>query len=263
MPFPHLHARWWHTAACFQHVMCYAYVLCHVLCHVVLHLSYHRVTAIVLRHALCHVLCLGVLHLSYHHVQSCGMCYAMLAPLLCLQLCSADLGDSAYQARDGLLSIGSAPVGQIPHAHVIPLSELSLDDLIGKGAEGKVRHRWQVRRQARQGYMCDKCMFFSHGVVPQKWRRLRSIPILCLLPLRHTTSHIPLGTGCVRGFATHTVRPGFKQQSKCLSAPHRTLLCYCCRVQVYRGMRKYAGIAAKESLPPLPASVLYHNKSSD
>lgn len=52
--------------------------------------------------------------------------------------CSVDLGDSAYLSQGGLPETGSAPPDHIRHAHVIPLSELSLDDVLGTGAEGKV-----------------------------------------------------------------------------------------------------------------------------
>lgn len=38
----------------------------------------------------------------------------------------------------GLLPTPSMPIGQIPHALVVPYAELTLDDLIGAGAEGKV-----------------------------------------------------------------------------------------------------------------------------
>jgi hypothetical protein len=38
----------------------------------------------------------------------------------------------------GLAATESVPVGRINHEHVIPFSELSLKELIGSGAEGKV-----------------------------------------------------------------------------------------------------------------------------
>ena len=38
----------------------------------------------------------------------------------------------------GLAPTESVPVGRINHEHVIPFSELSLKELIGSGAEGKV-----------------------------------------------------------------------------------------------------------------------------
>jgi hypothetical protein len=37
-----------------------------------------------------------------------------------------------------LAATESVPVGRINHEHVIPLSDLSLKELIGSGAEGKV-----------------------------------------------------------------------------------------------------------------------------
>lgn len=39
----------------------------------------------------------------------------------------------------GLAATESVPVGRINHEHVIPFSELTLKELIGSGAEGKVR----------------------------------------------------------------------------------------------------------------------------
>lgn len=46
---------------------------------------------------------------------------------------------AAYTSYEGgLLPTGSVPMGQIPHALVVPFAELSLDQLIGTGAEGKV-----------------------------------------------------------------------------------------------------------------------------
>jgi hypothetical protein len=47
---------------------------------------------------------------------------------------------AAYTSYEGgLLPTESVPMGQIPHALVVPFAELSLDQLIGTGAEGKVR----------------------------------------------------------------------------------------------------------------------------
>lgn len=47
---------------------------------------------------------------------------------------------AAYTSYEGgLLPAGSVPMGQIPHALVVPFAELSLDQVIGAGAEGKVR----------------------------------------------------------------------------------------------------------------------------
>lgn len=41
----------------------------------------------------------------------------------------------------GLLPTESVPIGQIPHALVVPYAELTLDEMIGTGAEGKVGRR--------------------------------------------------------------------------------------------------------------------------
>ena len=66
----------------------------------------------------------------------------------CAMLCCAVLyragafdSDSGGMPRSyagTLMPIQSMPIGQIPHAFVIPFAELTLQELIGSGAEGKV-----------------------------------------------------------------------------------------------------------------------------
>jgi hypothetical protein len=65
-------------------------------------------------------------------------------------VCSHARGNSAVEFFDAadaplydslggqLLPSESVPMGRINHEHVIPFSELSLKELIGSGAEGKV-----------------------------------------------------------------------------------------------------------------------------
>lgn len=57
-------------------------------------------------------------------------------------ICSHNHGGSELPDFDslgaGLAPTESVPVGRINHEHVIPFSELSLKELIGSGAEGKV-----------------------------------------------------------------------------------------------------------------------------
>jgi len=52
----------------------------------------------------------------------------------CVSVCPAF---KSYEG--GLLPTESVPMGQIPHALLVPFAELSLDEVIGTGAEGKVR----------------------------------------------------------------------------------------------------------------------------
>ena len=52
----------------------------------------------------------------------------------CSDWYSSSLGPTELLAADS-----SAPLGLIPHGLVVQLSELSLDEVIGEGAEGKVR----------------------------------------------------------------------------------------------------------------------------
>lgn len=61
-----------------------------------------------------------------------------------------------------LLATDSAPFGQIPHGLVVPLSELSLDELIGEGAEGKVRGPLEATQHS-QGLLSENRLDVSVG----------------------------------------------------------------------------------------------------
>jgi hypothetical protein len=52
----------------------------------------------------------------------------------------------------GLLPSESVPVGRINHEHVIPFSELTLKELIGSGAEGKVGWPVQICLRCRASF---------------------------------------------------------------------------------------------------------------
>ena len=57
---------------------------------------------------------------------------------LCCAACSEEAHEAAVSYEGGLLPTESVPIGQIPHALVVPYAELTLDEMIGTGAEGKV-----------------------------------------------------------------------------------------------------------------------------
>lgn len=54
-------------------------------------------------------------------------------------MCSDEAHEAAVSYEGGLRPTESVPIGQIPHALVVPWNELKLDEMIGTGAEGKVR----------------------------------------------------------------------------------------------------------------------------
>jgi hypothetical protein len=58
----------------------------------------------------------------------------------------------------GLVPSESVPVGRINHEHVIPFSELTLKELIGSGAEGKVGWHVQTSLRCRAAFMCGVCV---------------------------------------------------------------------------------------------------------
>ena len=81
---------------------------------------------------------------------SAGLLWIFLQQLCCAVLCCAVLcrggvlqpggsdGVSGSSFAGALTPIQSVPIGQIPHAFVIPFEELTLQEMIGSGAEGKV-----------------------------------------------------------------------------------------------------------------------------
>jgi hypothetical protein len=67
------------------------------------------------------------------------LCRAVCSPRGPLDAAGGSVAIDFKSYEGGLLPTPSMPMGQIPHALVVPYSELQLEDLIGAGAEGKVR----------------------------------------------------------------------------------------------------------------------------